>query len=394
MNQMKILVVTESYWPNADGGALFERRLVQGLIGRGNEVSVWTPGPRFRSYDERDGAYTIHREKGVTFLANKKYKVSLFPFIKALQVIRRERPNVIHIHNCYWMGLFTMFWAHIYHIPVVATNHFMPENALLNLSGIDMLYRPLHRLIWSYLVWFHNRASYVTSPTPTAIKLLVDHGLKVPSEAISNGIDTAVFKPGQDAAGVIKKYGLATDRPILLYVGRLDGEKRLDLIISALPLIKQQQNVQLVMSGFGVAMDDLKAQAQRLGVTGDIVFTGYVEEDEKPLIYNAATMFVISSPAELQSIVTLEAMATGLPIISVDVAALSELCHDGENGYLFPRDDYQALADRVNTLLKNKALQKDFSAESIKIVQASHTTGVTFANYENAYKRAVKGAEK
>lgn len=387
---MKVLVVTESYWPNADGGALFERRLVLGLIGRGNEVSVWAPGPRFKSYDEQDGPYVIHREKSVTFLANRKYRVSLFPFLKARKIIRSEKPDVIHIHNPGWMGLFTMYWAKLYKIPVLATNHFMPENALLNLKGTDFLYKPLERFIWWYIVWFHNRADFVTSPTPTAVKLLVDHGLKVPHEPISNGIDTKVFMPGLDPSGVMSKYKIATDRPILLYVGRLDGEKRLDLIISALPLIISQQSAQLVMVGFGKAMDDLKAQAAKLGVNNDIVFTGYIEETEKPIIYNAGTVFVISSPAELQSIVTLEAMSTGLPVISVDVAALKELCHDGQNGFLFPRDDYNALAERVNKLLPDKALLSSFGAESMKIVQDHHSTDVMFENYETAYKRAIK----
>lgn len=390
---MKILLVTESYWPNADGGALFERRLALGLIGRGNHVAVWAPGTQFKSYLEQDGPYRIFRERAIPFLANQKYKVSFMPFWHARQVIQHERPDVIHIHNCFWMGLSALFWARRYNIPAVATNHFMPENALLNLKGIDMLYQPLHRLIWSYLVWFHNRVDYVTSPTPTAVKLLTDHGLRAPSEAVSNGIDTSVFRPGLDPASVRAKYGIRTDRPVILYVGRLDGEKRLDLIISALSLIKKQQKVQLVFCGFGKAMGALQLQAKQLGIDDDIVFTGYIEENEKPLVYNTAQLFVISSPAELQSIVTLEAMATGLPVVAVDVAALKELCHDGENGFLFPRDDVPALADRITRIITDKALAKRFSAESKRIVHDHHATDVTFERYEQVYKRAQSGAQ-
>jgi hypothetical protein len=77
---MKILLVTESYWPNADGGALFERRLVLGLIARGHSFTVWAPAPRYSSYDEVDGPYTIHRQRAVTFVFNRKYKVSLMPY--------------------------------------------------------------------------------------------------------------------------------------------------------------------------------------------------------------------------------------------------------------------------------------------------------------------------
>lgn len=389
---MKILLATESYWPNADGGAFFERRLVLGLAQRGNEVAVWAPGSKFKSYIEVDGTYPIYRERSIVFLINKKYRVSFMPFWHARHVIEREKPDVIHIHNCSLIGLSALFWARRKGIPVVATNHFMPENALLNFKGIDALYNSLHRLIWSYLVWFHNRVDFVTSPTPTAVKLLTDHGLRAPAEAISNGIDTNVFKSGLDATAVKEKYGIKNDRPVVLYVGRLDGEKRLDLIVSAIPLIKKQQKLQVVFCGFGNAMDSLKQQAKRLGVEDDLLFTGYIEEEDKPLVYNAADVFVISSPAELQSIVTLEAMASGLPVVAVDVAALKELCHDGENGFLFPRDDVPALADRIQRILSDKSLAKRFSEESKRIVHDHHTTEVMFEHYEQVYRRAMRRA--
>src|ERR1700756_5329617 len=123
---MRILLATESYWPNADGCALFERRRALGMANRGHHVAVWAPAKGLASYDEVDGPYTIHRESGVTFWANRKYKVSWNPFWHARRIIRQEKPYVIHIHNCYWMGLSAMFWARHYGIPVVATNHFMP----------------------------------------------------------------------------------------------------------------------------------------------------------------------------------------------------------------------------------------------------------------------------
>ena len=387
---MKLLLVTESYWPNADGGALFERRLALGMAGRGDHVAVIAPSTGWKRYIEQDGPYRIYRERAATFWFNTKYKTTLWPFWQVRKIIRRERPDVIHIHNAYWLGLSALFWGRLDHIPVVATNHFMPENALLNLRGVKLFYHPLSRLIWLGIVWLHNRCDYVTSPTPTSVQLLRAHGLKAPAEAISNGIDMAIFRDGLNPKAVIKKLGLATDRPIVLYVGRVDGEKRLDLIISALPLILKQQKVQLVIAGFGKAMPALKEQTAQLNLKNDVIFTGYLDETDKPYLYNAAQVFVISSPAELQSIVTLEAMASGLPVVSVDVAALKELCHDGQNGYLFPENDYAALAARANEILASPSKEKDFGAESKKIIQAHHSTEVTFDRYQAVYERVMK----
>jgi glycosyltransferase involved in cell wall biosynthesis len=289
------------------------------------------------------------------------------------------------------LGLSALFWAKRYGIPVIATNHFMPENAILNLKGVHWLYKPLERLIWKFLVWFHNRADFVTSPTPTAIRLLVENGLTRPSEAITNGIDTSVFHPWMNTDAVVAKLGLANDRPIILYVGRLDGEKRLDVLLNALPKVLASQSAQLVLAGYGKAMDDLKAQSKRLDIQNDVLFTGFIDEEDKAALYNIASVFAITSPAELQSIVTLEAMATARPIVAVDVAALSELCHDGENGYLFPHEDSNALAEKLLAILSDDRISGKFAIESLNIVKASHTTEVMYDSYERAYVKTIEG---
>lgn len=386
---MKILLVTESYWPNADGGALFERRLAHGVAGLGHQVSIWAAGNRWRSFIQPDPPTTIYREKAIRFLINPKYKVSFWPFWNGGRIIKRVRPDILHIHNAFLMGLAALAWARLRRLPVVATNHFMPENALLNLKASQMLYRPLHRLIWAYLVWFHNRCDFVTSPTPTAVRLLVEHGLKTLHRPISNGIDTKAFAPGVSNAAIKQKYHLPGDRPIALYLGRVDGEKRLDLIITALPLILQQRALQLVIAGAGVALASLQQQAQQLGVAEHVTFTGFIDEADKPALYNAATCFVISSPAELQSIVTLEAMACGLPILSVDVAALSELCRDGQNGYLFRPNDPADLAAKALKLLSSPQLEQ-FGQASRRIVEQEHSTEVTFKEYAQVYLEAAR----
>lgn len=383
---MKILLVTESYWPNADGGALFERRLAHGLAGRGHQVSVWAPGTGFHSYTEEDAPTTIYREKSSTLIYNPKYRVSYWPFWSSRRIIRLTRPDVIHAHNAGLMGLSALFWAKRYHIPVVATNHFMPENALLNIKFLNN--RFFHNLIWRYLVWFHNRCNFVTSPTPTAVDLLVQHGLISPHKAISNGIDLSVFHPGIETKTVMEKYKLPTDRPIILYLGRVDGEKRIDVIISAFPEILKQTKAHLVISGAGVSLEDCKKQAASLEVAEHVTFTGFIDESDKPALYNASNVFVMSSPAELQSIVMLEAMACGLPIVSVDIAALKELCHDGENGYLFKRDDHHQMANEVVKILKDSSLAASFGQASLKIVTEHHSTDITFAEYEAAYHQA------
>lgn len=386
---MKILFVTESYWPNADGGALFERRLVQGMIERGHEVRVWAPAKDFHSYQEKDGQSLIYRERAYTLPFNKKYKVSFLPKTHTKRIFKEFQPDVVHIHNPFMLGRTTMRYAHRHHIPVVATNHLMPENFLLNLKGSSWYYGWFYKRFWNYLVRFHNKAQFVTTPTPTALDFLLKYRLKAPSKAITNGIDMKVFHPGISTTNLKTKYKLQ-DKPTLLYLGRVDGEKRIDVIIKALPKLRTKIDCQLVVAGFGVALKDLQALAQSLRVEDVVIFTGYLDEADKPAIYNAADVFVISSPAELQSIVTLEAMASAKPVVSVDVAALHELVHNGENGYLFAEDNSNELAEKLTKLLTDPKKLKTFGKESLNIVAKHHSTQITFDEYEAIYKKLVQ----
>ncbi len=383
---MNILLVSESYWPNADGGALFERRLALGIASKGHHVSVWAPAKNFSNYVEQDGDTTIYRERAITLIFNRKYKVSFWPFIHTKGIFGKTKPDVVHIHNPSLLGLAALHYARKHKIPVVATNHLMPENILLNLRWTKFVYKLLYRLVWRYLVRFHNKCNYVTSPTPTATAFLKKYGVTKPLKDVSNGIDMDVFKPGLDASSLYDKYKIPRGKPIILYLGRVDGEKRLDIIIQSMPEILRNKPAHLVIAGFGVEMDRLKAQAAKLRVDKHITFTGYIDESDKPLFYNLCEMFVISSPAELQSIVTLEAMATAKPVVSVDVAALKELVHDGENGYLFTENSYQELAKRVIDLLRDDVKRTSFGKESLNIVQEHHSTKKMFDNYEGIYK--------
>lgn len=385
---MKILLISESYWPNADGGALFERRLVQGLEKAGHIMTVWAPGNYRHSYVEKDGNYTIYREKSLTLLINRKYRASYWPWRSAAKIMKAVKPDVVHLHNAGLMGLATLVWARYYKIPLVATNHFMPENWVLNVPFPGKR-RFSKWLIWKYLAWFHNRCDFVTSPTPTAVELLKIAGLKSPSEAISNGVNTEVFAPHASSLAIAKKYGVSTKKPVVLYLGRVDGEKRIDVIIQAQKRLLKNIDAQLVIAGFGKAEPSLKALAKDLELGDNVHFTGFIDEADKSGIYNLASVFVIASPAELQSIVLLEAMASGLPVVAVDVAALKELCIDGKNGYLFEHENSDQLANEIGKILQNRAIHKSFGRESRKIVIQDHSNEATLKKYESVYNKVL-----
>jgi glycosyltransferase involved in cell wall biosynthesis len=117
-------------------------------------------------------------------------------------------------------------------------------------------------------------------------------------------------------------------------VGRVDREKALDVLIQAVADL-DRADIQLAIAGQGSFLNDLQALSRRLALGRRVVFTGYVSNDDLPLLLNSADVFVMPSRAELQSIATLEAMSSGLPVLAADARALPELVAPGVNGYLF-----------------------------------------------------------
>ncbi|MDP9212293.1 MAG: glycosyltransferase [bacterium] len=390
---MKILLATESYWPNRDGGSVFERALVHGLIELGHEVRVVAPSPKAGGpYVERDGRSDVHRTR--SFRLPGKFgsvgaRGSLLPGRVIRSLIDGYSPDLVHIHNPFGIGRTAMRAARKRHIPVVATNHNMPENTVDNLRLLGKLIPNAAERIWRWQIKFLNQANFVTSPTKTAVDMLVAHGLTVPHRPISNGVDVRRFNPSVPATALRRKLHLP-EKPIVLYLGRLDGEKRMDVWLDAVPKVRKEIDAHFLIGGRGGELAALKRRAVSLGVAHHVTFAGEVADADLPAFYRLGTVFAISSPAELQSIVTLEALAAGLPVVAADAAALPELCQSGRNGYLFQPGSADGLAESLARILQNPAMSAQMGAESRKIIEASHDLRKMPTNYEAVYKEALR----
>ena len=124
-----------------------------------------------------------------------------------------------------------------------------------------------------------------------------------------------------------------------------------------------------------------------------MTFTGFIPDVDLPNIYRVADVFVNASIAELQSIVTMEAMASGLPIVAANIMALPELVHSGENGYLFSAGDIQGLSSSVVKILTQKALRERMSQKSLECIKV-HDVRVIIKKYEEVYARAIEQHDK
>lgn len=387
---MKILIAADLHWPTINGVATFSRNLAQGLAARGHEVVVIAPSQTGRRYKEIDENYLIERTRALPFPFYQNFRISMMPQAEVRSIIKRFKPDVIHIQMLMGNGRAAMIYGKKFGIPIVATNHAMPENLLDNLRLLAPFAKPISYMIKEYGARFHSNADYVTLPTQAAIDLFdgsIDD-IQVPIKAISNGIDLSKFRPGRVPAGLREKYNIPERVPVVTYLGRLDSEKHVGALVKAFAEVLQHTKAHLMIVGSGNDYENLGELAKELGIADHVTLTGRIPEEDKPGIHRIGKVFVMSSPVELQCISMLEAMASGLPVVGVDDGALAELVHDGKNGYLVQTDDSEAMADRIVRLLSDEKLREKMAKESVKIAK-THDIQHTLDEFEKIYKQVI-----
>jgi glycosyltransferase involved in cell wall biosynthesis len=376
---MRIMVVTDQYSPMVGGVPTVTQTLARGLAGRGHAVELLVPSQGWRSRLESDESVRVRRRGSVPWPWYVGMRLGYLSRRVARRLLTAFQPDVIHVHSPVTLGVVAAAAARRLRIPVVYTNHFLPANVRPSRRPRPRLF---DTLFYSYVVGFSNRCSHVTAPTATALRLLTEQGLRVPARVISNGVDLRTYAPGPADEQVRARYGLPADRPLILSVGRLSPEKRVDVLLAAAAQLTS--GACLVIAGTGPEEASLRASATRLGLGGRVRFLGFVPGGDLPALYRLADVFAIASEAELQSLTTMEAMATGLPVVAVDSYALGELVRHGRNGFLAEPGRGDQLAGYLDTVTSDAGLRADLAAESLRII-GEHERDRWLAEWETLY---------
>lgn len=384
---MKILIASDLHYPTINGVATFSRNLARGMAARGHEVVVIAPSQTGRRCKEVDDNYVIVRTDSVPFPFYQNFRISLYPALEVKKIINDFDPDIIHIQMLLGIGQATMRYGNKLGIPIVSTNHAMPENLMDNLKLLAPVSRPINYMLKSYGARFHSKADVITMPTQSAIDMFLGDidKIKTPIIPVSNGIDLSRFSPGRASDDVYERFDIPKDAPIISYVGRLDAEKHLPVLVRAFVRVKKTiPNAHLLIVGHGTEESLLHHMTEHFGVAADVTLTGRVSDDDIVALHKLGTVFCMPSPAELQSIATLEAMASGQPVVAVDAGALGELCQNNRNGYLTAQDDEEAIADGILRILKDPALREKMSQESLAIAK-THDLETTLDTFEKIY---------
>jgi glycosyltransferase involved in cell wall biosynthesis len=386
---MKILLATESYYPNIDGGAVAQHRLVHELSNSGHDVAVIAPGLSFKTAVEKDGGSTIFRPRGLVlpFYMNSKYHFSPFPVFQVEKIFRKFRPDVVNVCSPYPIGVSTLICARKYGVPVVGSIHMLPENMLSPFLN-KRYYETLKKYSWRYLVYFFNQVDRATIPTRTGMELFIRKGLKTRVTPISNGVNTTVFNPDNNGEYLRERYGLP-EKNIVLYTGRMSSEKNIDVLIKAIPYVKDEVEAHFLFCGSGGSYKQKMVRlTEELKIAGKTTFIDFLDWKDYPNIYSLADVFVMPSEAELQSIVTMEAIASGLPVVVVNKGAVHELaCLD--NGLLFEPRDSKQLAGNIVRILSDEKLRKTMGKNSLELARR-HSMDYVRSQFEKVYMEVMQ----
>lgn len=384
---MKILIASDLHWPTINGVSTFTRNLAHGLADRGHEVIVIAPSQTGKAYTEKDENHMVYRTVSVPFPFYQNFRVCLYPGREVKKIIDNYKPDIIHIQMMLTIGQAVMKYGNRLGIPIVTTNHAMPENLMDNLKLLAPLARPINYMLEAYGARFHAKADYLTLPTQSAIDMYsINERVSVPMKAVSNGIDLSKFQPGHAHHSTFDKFNLPRNKQIITYIGRVDAEKHISVLVEAFRQVRKAgHDAHLLIIGDGTDRANLESQVKKHHLSQNVTFTGKVTDTDIIDLHHVGTIFCMPSPAELQSIATLEALASGKPVVAVDAGALKELCQDGLNGFLVKKDDSKAMAKSIIKILDDTELRERFIKKSVEIAK-THDITTTLESFEQIYE--------
>ena len=387
---MKILMLTWEYPPRIVGGiARVVHDLSKRLIKDGHDVTVVTYRDGDTPYFENDKGVKVYRVDNYMIRPNNFIdwimQLNFNMIAKSSEIIEKEgKFDVIHAHD--WLvANAAKVLKHAYDIPLVSTIHATESGRN---SGIhDDTQRYINDTEW--MLTYESTEVIVNS---NFMKGHIQGLFGLPFEKINvipNGINLTNFN-GIERDYEFRRQYASDNEKIILYMGRLVYEKGIQHLISAMPKILNGYNdAKLIIAGKGGMTDELKAQAEALGISNKVYFTGYLNAKQVQKMYKCADVAVFPSTYEPFGIVALEGMLSGVPTVVSDVGGLDEIIEHGVDGMKAYCGNPNSIADSVIALLYDHQLASNCSKRAIKKVKEQFNWEKIAQDTHFTYEKAV-----
>ena len=374
---MRIAIFTETYLPQINGVVTHIKILKEGLEALGHTVLIVTADSKAHTHYLKDNVLhcPAHNLKRI-------YNLDLASPVSRtrLKYLREFRPDIIHVHNEFSIGLSGMAIAKILKVPLVYTLHTMYDDYIYYIAPKPLI--PLtKKLSHRYFRMFPQNAAVVTGPSKKCQEYTYEIGSDKKVEVIPNPVELDAFAPQtstpQQRAQIREQYHIPQDATVACFVGRLGREKSVDVLLRFWAQeMKPQDNMRLLIIGDGPEKEPLEQLAQQLGITDTVVFTGKVLHPDLPPYVHTCDIYVTASLSDTNSISMLEGMAGGLPVLQLYDELNADQVTDGVNGYMFR--DAAEMGQRLRQIrdMEPEELQKLKTSVIQSVTRPSTTTSI------------------
>ncbi len=374
---MKIAQLSPYFYPHLGGVESHVLELAKHLKKRGHEITVFTTLLDGTIENEIVEGIKVKRVKPITILFSTPINLNIG------RALEGEEFDIIHGHSppplsCF----FAARNAAKREIPFVLTYHCDLELPFLFGPLLVQLYQ---RTLATYTVKKSDQIITTTDTYGATSRTVWQEEAKV----IPNAVDAKTFNPDNDGSRVRKKHGIADHEKVVLYIGRIVYHKGLQYLVESACYL--EDDVKYIIGGTGDFMENLEYSVKRFGLEDRVIFPGRIPNDELPEYYGAADVFVLPSISRLEAfgIVTLEAMASEVPVVVSDIPGVREVIVEGRHGLLAEPMKAIDIAGKVRTILENSDMSEKMGKAGRKVVEERYTWDIVAEQLEEVYKELV-----
>ena len=357
---MRILMISDVYFPRVNGVSTSIQTFRRELHAVGHETTLIAPRYPAPYADEPETLRVASRY--VPF--DPEDRMMRPGQVRALSDrLERTSYDIVHVQTPFVAHYLGVELAKQLRVPCVETYHTFFEEYLYHY--IPLVPRSWLKSLARRFARAHGRdVDELIVPSSAMRDRLGEYAVSTPMHILPTGIPASDFSAG-DGIAFRRKYGIAPTRPTLLFVGRVAFEKNIDFLIRSLAVaVRSVPDLLLVIAGEGPALDRLKQDVKKQKLRNNVLFVGYLDRARVlPGCYAAADAFVFASRTETQGLVLLEAMALGLPVISLAVMGTCDIV-SARRGCLVPDDDEVDFASNILKIVGNENLRHRLGREA------------------------------
>lgn len=335
-----------------DGPVRALNKLVAYLEARGTEVLVFAPTAKKAAFDH---CGTLVSVPSLPLPGRGEYRVALGMPKSVREQLEAFNPDLVHLAAPDWLGHAALAWAESKKVPAVSSFH-------TRFDTYPRYYhmRWLEKHVTAFMRRFYHRCEQIYVPSPCMAQVLAEQNMSDNIGIWSRGVDATLFNPDRRDMRWRQENGIADDDIVIAFVGRLVLEKGLGIFADTLDLLAQRgHRVKALIVGDGPERERFEARLP------DAVFTGYLNGEKLARAYASSDIFFNASITETFGNVTLEAMASGLPLVCADATGSRSLVQHGSNGLLAKSVTPDAFADALGLIISDPALQQSMQAASM-----------------------------